>query len=67
MVLKLYGLHASHFVRLVAAVLIEKEVPFELIKVDLSKGESKTPEFLAKHPFGQVPCIVCYPLLNCFP
>ena len=61
MVLKLYGLHASHFVRLVAAVLIEKEVPFELVKVDLSKGEQKTPEFLAKHPFGQVPYIVCHP------
>ena len=61
MVLKLYGLHASHFVRLVAAVLLEKKVPFELVKVDLSKGEQKTPEFLAKHPFGQVPYIVCNP------
>jgi glutathione S-transferase len=57
MVLKLYGLHASHFVRLVAAVLIEKQVPFEFVKVDLSKGEQKKPEFLAMHPFGQVPCI----------
>ena len=64
MVLKLYGLHASHFVRLVAAVLIEKEVPFELIKVDLSKGEQKTPEFLAKHPFGQVPFIVRFPSIH---
>jgi hypothetical protein len=64
MVLKLYGLHASHFVRLVAAVLIEKQVPFEFVMVDLSKGEQKTPEFLAKHPFGQVPCIVCRPLLK---
>jgi glutathione S-transferase len=59
MVLKLYGLHESHFVRLVAAVLIEKKVPFELVRVDLSKGEQRTPEFLAKNPFGQVPCIVC--------
>jgi glutathione S-transferase len=67
MVLKLYGLHASHFVRLVAAILIEKQVPFELVKVDLSKGEQKTPEFLAKNPFGLVPCIVCHPLLNFFP
>ena len=66
MVLKLYGLHASHFVRLVAAILIEKQVPFELVKVDLSKGEQKTPEFLAKNPFGLVPCIVCHPL-NFFP
>jgi glutathione S-transferase len=62
MVLKLYGFHPSHFVRLVAAVLIEKQVPFEMVKVDLSKGEHKTPEYLAKHPFGQVPCIVCHPL-----
>ena len=65
MVLKLYGLHASHFVRLVAAVLIEKKVPFEFVKVELSKGEQKTPEFLAKHPFGQVPLIVCHSFLNC--
>jgi len=56
-VLKLYGLHASPFSRLVAAVLIEKQVPFELVVVDLSKGEHKTPEFLSKHPFGQVPLI----------
>ena len=61
MVLKLYGLHASYPVRLVAAVLIEKQVPFELIKVDLSKREQKTPEFLANNPFGKVPYIVCQP------
>ena len=60
MVLKLYGLHASHFVRLVAAVLMEKQVPFEFVKVDLSKGEQRTPEFLAKNPFGLVPYIVCH-------
>ena len=61
MVLKLYGLHASYPVRLVASILIEKQVPFELIKVDLSKREQKTPEFLARNPFGKVPCIVCQP------
>ena len=66
MVLKLYGLHASLSVRLVAAVLIEKQVPFELVKVDLFKGEHKTPEFLAKHPFGLVPYIVCHHLHNSF-
>ena len=59
MVLKLYGAPASPFVRLVAAVLLEKKVPFELVLVDLSKGEHKTPEYLSKHPFGQVPYIVC--------
>ena len=58
MVLKLYG-PESPFVRLVAVVLLEKQVPFEVISVDLAKGEHKTPEYLSKHPFGQVPYIVC--------
>ena len=51
MVLKLYGAHFSPYVRLVAAVLLEKEVPFEFITVDVSKGEHKTPEYLSKHPY----------------
>ena len=59
MVLKLYGIYRSPWVRLVAAILQEKQVPFELVSVDLANGEHKTPEFLAKHPFGQVPYIVC--------
>ena len=63
MVLKLYGSYRSPWVRLVAAILIEKEVPYELIPVDISKGENKSPEYLAHHPFGQVPYIVC-DLLN---
>ena len=58
MVLKLYGSPESPFVLLVAAVLLEKKVPFEVVLVDLSKGEQKTPEYLTKHPFGQVPYIV---------
>ena len=62
MVLKLYSDNAymSPFARLVAAVLLEKEVPFELVPVDLAKGEHKTPEHLSKHPYGEVPCIVCF-------
>ena len=59
MVLKLYGAYRSPYVRLVAAVLQEKQVPFELVSVDLPNGEHKSPEYLAKHPFGQIPCIVC--------
>ncbi|KAJ7175101.1 glutathione S-transferase [Mycena crocata] len=42
---------------LVALVLAEKQVPFELILVDTANKENKTPEFLAMHPFGQVPVI----------
>ncbi|KAF8072245.1 glutathione S-transferase [Lyophyllum atratum] len=57
MVLKLYGASISTCVRRVAAVLLEKQVPFELIAVDFAKGEHKSPEFLEKQPFGQMPYI----------
>lgn len=59
MVLKLYGAHESPVSRIVAAVLLEKQVPFELVLVDLTKGEHKIPEHLTQHPYGQVPYIVC--------
>jgi glutathione S-transferase len=59
MVLKLYGGYRSIFVRLVAAVLHEKQVPFELVPVDVINKENKTPKYLEKHPFGQIPYIVC--------
>ena len=58
MVLKLYGIYRSPYVRLVAAILHEKNVPFELVSVNIADSEHKTPEFLAKHPFGQIPYIV---------
>ena len=58
MVLKLYGIYRSGWVRLVAAVLQEKQVPFELVYVDFDNGEHKLPEYLEKHPFGQIPYIV---------
>ena len=47
-------------VRIVAFVLHEKKVPFELVPVDFLKKEHKSPEYLKKQPFGQVPCIVCH-------
>ncbi|KAH9925143.1 glutathione transferase [Fomitopsis serialis] len=58
MVLKLYGSPLSTCTRRVAAVLKEKNVPYELIAVDLASGAHKSPEYLAKQPFGQVPYIV---------
>lgn len=64
MVLKLYGTYKSPFVRLVATVLIEKQVPFELVSVDFVTSQQKSPEYLLKNPFGQVPFIVR--LLNFF-
>jgi glutathione S-transferase len=32
-------------------------VPFDYHEVDILKGESRTPSFLAKNPFGQIPVL----------
>ncbi|KAG6825609.1 hypothetical protein H0H93_000478, partial [Arthromyces matolae] len=49
----LYGSPISTCSKRVATVLHEKQVPFEFIAVDLSKGEHKSPAFIEKQPFGQ--------------
>ncbi|KAJ7056041.1 glutathione S-transferase [Mycena amicta] len=41
----------------VATVLAEKKVPFELVEVDLKGQEQKSARFVEMHPFGQVPII----------
>ncbi|XP_008229577.1 PREDICTED: glutathione S-transferase F9-like [Prunus mume] len=56
MVVKVYGsIDASP--QRVLACLVEKEIDFEIIRIDLFKGEHKDPEFLKLEPFGQVPVI----------
>lgn len=50
-----YGPAISPAVARVAACLLEKDVPFQLQPVDMSKGEHKSPSFLKLQPFGQVP------------
>ncbi|KAF5345700.1 hypothetical protein D9758_013044 [Tetrapyrgos nigripes] len=55
MVLKLYGFDLSSNLQRVAIVLFEKKIPFEYHAVDWTKYEHKSPEYLEKHPFGQVP------------
>ncbi len=44
----------SHRVELFLSLL---GLPVELVDVDLTRGEHKTPAFLALNPFGQVPVI----------
>jgi glutathione S-transferase len=59
MVLKLYATSiAGGGSGIVAFVLAEKQIPFELVPVDLSAGHHKGAAFLALHPFGQIPVIV---------
>lgn len=43
---------------MVAMVLAEKQIPVELIVIDMANTYHKTPEYLAKNPFGQVPMLV---------
>lgn len=44
----------AHRVQLMLSLL---DLPFERIEIDLVKGVQKTPDFLARNPFGQVPVI----------
>ncbi|XYH95745.1 glutathione S-transferase family protein [Sorangium sp. So ce1128] len=44
----------SHRVELFLSLL---RLPFELVDVDLKSGAQRTPEFLSKNAFGQVPVI----------
>ncbi|WNG44550.1 glutathione S-transferase family protein [Archangium minus] len=39
-------------------LLEELEVPYELVKLDMSKQETTTPAHLALHPLGEVPVLV---------
>ena len=39
-------------------MLEEIGVPYELVRLDLSKGEHKKPEYLKIHPHGSVPALV---------
>ncbi|KIJ32241.1 hypothetical protein M422DRAFT_783510 [Sphaerobolus stellatus SS14] len=57
MVLTLVGHPLSTCTRRVALVAKEVGIPYEIVPVDFAKGEHKSPEFLAKQPFGQVPYI----------
>ena len=54
---KLYSMQRSgnsYKVRLALAFL---DAPYHAVEVDILRGESRTPEFLAKNPSGQVPLL----------
>src|SRR6201995_5545626 len=44
----------SYKVRLALALL---KTPYDVVEIDILRGESRTPEFLAKNPSGQVPLL----------
>ncbi len=55
--MKLFGNPMSTCTRKTLFTLYETATPFELVVVDLGKGEHKQPEHLSRQPFGQVPAL----------
>uniref|UniRef100_UPI001954D647 glutathione S-transferase N-terminal domain-containing protein n=1 Tax=Stenotrophomonas maltophilia TaxID=40324 RepID=UPI001954D647 len=54
---KLYSMQRSgnsYKVRLALALL---NIPYEAVEIDILRGESRTPEYLAKNPSGQIPLL----------
>ncbi|KAL5557793.1 hypothetical protein UlMin_034004 [Ulmus minor] len=52
---KVYGPPMSTAVSRVLACLLEKDISYQLISLNMSKGEHKKPDYLKIQPFGQVP------------
>lgn len=55
--LRLHHHPLSTFARRVRIALLEKNVPVELVEVDMRAGGHRTPEFRALNPYGRVPVI----------
>lgn len=53
---KIYGSRSPIFVKTILAAE-EMAVPYEVILVDIAKGDQKLPSHLARHPFGKVPAL----------
>ncbi|MCY1081678.1 glutathione S-transferase family protein [Archangium lansingense] len=53
--MKVHGHPMSTCTRKVLTTLAEKGREAQFVLVDLSKGQQKSPEYVAKHPFGVIP------------
>ena len=59
--LTLYSMRRSGNCYKVRLALAQLKLPFRLVEIDILKGESRTPEFLAKNPSGHVPLLEVTP------
>jgi glutathione S-transferase len=57
----LYSMRRSGNSYKVRLALTQLRIPYRLVEVDILRGESRTPEFLAKNPNGQVPLLEVEP------
>jgi glutathione S-transferase len=55
--MKIFGHPMSTCTRKVLTTLAELHTPYELVVVDLGKGENKLPPHIARQPFGQIPTL----------
>ena len=55
--IKLYDFKSSPNCQRVKVVLAEKNLPYEIVPVDLTKKEQKNPEYLKMNPYGKVPVL----------
>ncbi len=55
--LRLYDNNASRNGYKVVLLLTQLGVPFERVEIDLFKGESRRPAYLAKNPAGKIPAL----------
>jgi len=63
MAFKLHGISSFSCTRRVALIAKERNVPYQLLPVNLEQAEHKTPAYLAHQPFGQLPYIAVRPSL----
>ena len=57
----LYSMQRSGNSYKVRLALAQLRIPYRLVEVDILKGETRTPEFLAKNPNGRVPLLEVAP------
>ncbi len=55
--MKYYDLPASPNARRVRIFIAEKGLEIPTVAVDMTKGENKTPEYLAKNSLGKMPLL----------
>ena len=55
--IKLYDFKSSPNCQRVKVVLAEKNLPYEIVSIDLRKQEQKNPDYLKMNPYGKVPVL----------
>ena len=59
--LTLYSMQRSGNCYKVRLALAQLGTPYRLVEIDILKGETRTPDFLARNPSGHVPLLEASP------